>query len=241
MAAIAFGTTALVRPAVTLQPHLAATALPCQFIVPHFTSAVPRCPAIMLASGQGDNQPSGQGDDDTADRPDDISDGRLEDISDLRLLLTVLRRRLPTLFTLDPAKLRLAFSSVITQLGRRAFLFVSSLLTLAAFSIEQLTRRLRRFNLDTWFVAPERLERLVASVQSRLRKTVRNLRYESLANRLFDESDLNNDEGVSPTELYCLCLRLYLAVNENLPQVLTPPTKAQTDALHLSFDVNRDV
>ena len=39
-------------------------------------------------------------------------------------------------------------------------------------------------------------------------------------------------------ELYCLCLNLYCTTTQYMPQVLTPPTRAHTDALFRVFDID---
>ena len=71
-----------------------------------------------------------------------------DDVSNLRLVLAILRRRIPTLAAPQWNKMRLAFSSVITQIGAQAFLFVSTALAVVALSIEQVARRLRRFDAE---------------------------------------------------------------------------------------------
>ena len=118
-----------------------------------------------------------------------------------------------------------------------------SALAVCALCIEQVARRLRRFDADgvaglwrTW--GPARWQQLVSRVQSMALESIGKLRYESIASELFDETaDLNKDGGVDRTELYCLCLRLYLAVTQSLPQVLTPPSKAQCDVFFAHFDL----
>ena len=169
-----------------------------------------------------------------------------EDVSNLRLIAAVLRHRMRSLAAPDFNKLRLAFSSVITQVGAQAFFFISSALALMAVCTEQVARRVRRFDTDGvagfWrAMGPQRWQRLVARVQSRAMESLGKLRYEAMASSMFDEvADLNKDLGVDRTELYCLCLRLYLTVTQFLPQVLTPPTKAQCDDFFSSFDLDRD-
>ena len=166
-----------------------------------------------------------------------------DNVSNARLVLTILRRRLPSLVKPNFAKARLAFSSVVTQVGAQAFLFVSSILAIAAVFIEQVARRLRRFDASgaawVWLIGPARLQAFVAKRQEQLRNAIGRLKYEAMAGEMFDEvADLDRNGGVDRTELYCLCLRLYLAVTQYLPQVLTPPTKAQTDALFARFDTD---
>ena len=166
-----------------------------------------------------------------------------DDVSNLRLALAILRRRLPSLAAPQWNKVRLAFSSVITQIGAQAFLFVSTALALVALAIEQVARRLRRFDASGVALAwgPARWQRFMERLQSRAMEATGKLKYERMAAELFDETaDLNKDGGVDRTELYCLCLRLYLTVTQYLPQVLTPPTKAQCDRFFGRFDLNAD-
>ena len=108
-----------------------------------------------------------------------------DNISNARLIFEILRRRLPSLVKPNFAKARLAFSSVVTQVGAQAFLFVSSILAVAAVFIEQVARRLRRFDASgaawVWLIGPTRLQDFMERRQAQIRSAIGRLKYETMA------------------------------------------------------------
>ena len=129
-----------------------------------------------------------------------------DDVSNLRLALAILRRRIPTVAAPQWNQLRLAFSSVITQIGAQAFLFVSTALAVVALCIEQVARRLRRFDAEgaaVWRAwGPTRWQRLMERLQSRALQATGKLRYEALAAELFDETADQKFDGVPSTGIH---------------------------------------
>lgn len=85
----------------------------------------------------------------------------------------------------------------------------------------------RRVRLDAvvdvgvlWVLSSKRLQRVMAALRERFRTAVDELRYDTIAGRMFDEvADVDGSGTVNRVELYTLSLRLYLAITQILPQV----------------------
>ena len=123
------------------------------------------------------------------------------------------------------------FGSVVTSLGNKAFFAISFLLSLVALIGQWLARRLR--NADFSSGIPEFMDKLL----ERVRATTGKLSYQHVATKIFDVAG-GNDHALDEAELYCLCLNLYCTTTQYMPQVLTPPTRAHTDALFRVFDID---
>ena len=146
---------------------------------------------------------------------------------------------LPTMFTLlvrrlkSPKNFHLRgfFGSVITSLGQSAFFAISCCLGFCALAGQYFAKYMRQ-PLHAGQELPEWVHRLIIRVKS----STGALKYENVAASLFDKSS-GDDAGIDQAELYCLCLGLYCTTTQYMPQVLTPPTRAHTDALFRAFDL----
>jgi len=153
------------------------------------------------------------------------------DDDDFEITFSQLFRRRLRQLEVDPSKL---LGSIVTQLGQRAFFFISSVLAVLAVSVQYVLSRVRSLDGAGLVRVRELTERMKSSMQTVLGK----LRYEALATKLYGAVDDDGD-GIDPSELYSLTLEIYLKVTQFVPQVLTPPTKAHTDRLFATFDLDQ--
>lgn len=146
-------------------------------------------------------------------------------------------------------RLKHAFGSIVTQLGKQAFVVIVSFLSLTALIGQQVARRIRNYRLDSsltqlklpaWlkFAVPD-----LAVVLDKSRKLVKDttdsLKYENIANKVFNDfGDLDGDGMVDANELYAMSLKLYCTTTNYLPQVLTPPPLSHVQTLFRTFDVD---
>ena len=151
---------------------------------------------------------------------------------DFHISLTALIRR--RLARLQVTNVKLLLGSICSQLGRSAYLYMSSAICLVAVGAQYVLRRMRRFDGS----GPEWMHRRMAKLKARAESLVGRLRVEALAARLYPSVDLDGDGSVDRVELHCMCLQLYSKVTQYMPQVLTPPSKTHTDRLFAAFDLD---
>ena len=169
---------------------------------------------------------------------DDFDDGDAREDEFTLLALLARRVRFPRFSA------REALGSVVLQLGHFAYVYVASVLSLFAVVVPYLAAISQRFDALGNLAQPEWMQRLVYRMYSRWHATSaslqRSLQYETLAGQLYDSASAGN-RAITQAELYAMCLKLYCSVTRYAPQVLTPPSREQTDALFDIFDLDKSL
>ena len=132
------------------------------------------------------------------------------DDEDFEITFNQLFRRRLSQLELDPSKL---LGSIVTQLGQRAFFFISSALAVLAVLVQHVLSRVRSIDGGGLVWVRAFTARRKASMQT----VLGTLRYEALAIKLFGAVDDDGD-GIDPSELYSLTLEIYCKVTQYVPQ-----------------------
>lgn len=147
----------------------------------------------------------------------------------LSLVISQLRQRSASF---SPGK---AIGAIITHLGQSAFVALATFAGLAAICVQLVAARMRALNSSK----SPRVQDLVAAVGRHTGALADRLKYSAIAGRVFDQNDIDGDNEIDKTELYCLVLQIYTTVINYFPSCLYPPSKIQTDALFVKFDLDR--
>mmetsp|Transcript_13958 Transcript_13958/g.29442 ORF Transcript_13958/g.29442 Transcript_13958/m.29442 type:complete len:383 (+) Transcript_13958:253-1401(+) len=158
-------------------------------------------------------------------------DENADDPSMIVLLPQLMRNQFSRLIMVHPTEF---IASVIHQLGKTAFLIVSTVLSITAIAVQTVAQHVRKVDRMGTGLAT----RWIRELTDRFSGFSFKEQVEKVATRVFRDADVTGDGSIDGTEMYCLILSVYVQLNAFA--YVTPPSREQVEKLQSIFDLDND-
>eukprot|EP00965_Chrysotila_dentata_P082772 2731037-Pleurochrysis_carterae.AAC.2 len=145
-------------------------------------------------------------------------DENADDPSMIVLLPQLMRNQFSRLIMVHPTEF---IASVIHQLGKTAFLIVSTVLSITAIAVQTVAQHVRKVDRMGTGLAT----RWIRELTDRFSGFSFKEQVEKVATRVFRDADVTGDGSIDGTEMYCLILSVYVQLNAFA--YVTPPSREQ--------------